>query len=248
MILGDIMIINSILVIVVIIIILLRKKNYTDIENDKKIKIALFKLTHEIKNPLTVCKGYLDMIDYSDTDKLNNYLNIIKSEIDRTVMIINEFSDYGKLTLNKDIVELSLLLEEIYETIKPLVENNNIKIKFTDIEDDIYLDIDYNKIKQVLINILKNAIEAKKKNEDMLLEVDVNVNNNYLNINIKDTGIGMNKETLSKISEIFYTTKQNGTGLGVGLSKEIIKLHNGSLDYKSKLGKGTIVMIKLPVK
>ena len=107
---------------------------------------------------------------------------------------------------------------------------------------------DYLKIKQVLINILKNSIEARKKDQNMKLEIRVSIDNNYLNMEIIDNGIGMNKETLSKISEIFYTTKQNGTGLGVGLSKEIIKLHNGSLKYKSKLGIGTTVMIKLPVK
>ncbi|MBQ2640216.1 MAG: HAMP domain-containing histidine kinase [Bacilli bacterium] len=240
----------SIIVIVILLFILLLvyKNFYSKIEKEKDLKIALFKLTHEIKNPLTVCKGYLNMMDYNDKENIRNYLDIIRGEIDRTVMIINEFSDYGKLTLDKDVVEISLLLEEIYETIKPLVKSTNIKTKFNNIDDEIYLDIDYLKMKQVLINILKNSIEAKKKDEDMLLEVDVGVNNNYLNINIKDTGIGMTKETLSRISEIFFTTKQNGTGLGVGLSKEIIKLHNGSINYKSKYGKGTSVLIKLPVK
>ena len=217
-------------------------------EGGKDLKIALFKLTHEIKNPLTVCKGYLDMMDYNNKDNIINYLNIIKSELDRTVLIINEFSDYGKLTINKDIVELSLLLDEIYKTITPLVEKYNIKTNFDIIDDEIYVEIDYLKIKQVLINILKNSIEARKKDQNMKLEIKVFIDDNYLNMEIIDNGIGMNKETLSKISEIFYTTKQNGTGLGVGLSKEIIKLHNGSLKYKSKLGIGTTVMIKLPVK
>ena len=240
----------SIIVIVslVLILILVYKDFHNKIQKEKDLKIALFKLTHEIKNPLTVCKGYLNMMDYTDIESVKNYLDIIKGEIDRTVMIINEFSDYGKLTLDKDIVEISLLLDEVNNTIKPLLKNKNIKTKFNNIDDEIYLNIDYLKMKQVLVNILKNAIEAKKDDEEMLLEIDTNINNNYLYISIKDTGIGMTKETLSRISEIFFTTKQNGTGLGVGLSKEIIKLHNGSINYKSKYGKGTSVLIKLPIK
>ncbi len=240
----------SIIVIVSLLLVLLLvyRDYHNKIQKEKDLKIALFKLTHEIKNPLTVCKGYLDMMDYNNKDNIINYLNIIKSELDRTVLIINEFSDYGKLTINKDIVELSLLLDEIYKTITPLVEKYNIKTNFDIIDDEIYVEIDYLKIKQVLINILKNSIEARKKDQNMKLEIKVFIDDNYLNMEIIDNGIGMNKETLSKISEIFYTTKQNGTGLGVGLSKEIIKLHNGSLKYKSKLGIGTTVMIKLPVK
>ena len=240
----------SIIVIVSLLLVLLLvyRDYHSKIQKEKDLKIALFKLTHEIKNPLTVCKGYLDMMNYDDKDNIINYLNIIKSELDRTVLIINEFSDYGKLTINKDIVELSLLLDEIYKTITPLIEKYNIKTNFDIIDDEVYVEIDYLKIKQVLINILKNSIEARKKDQNMKLEIRVSIDNNYLNMEIIDTGIGMNKETLSKISEIFYTTKQNGTGLGVGLSKEIIKLHNGSLKYKSKLGIGTTVMIKLPVK
>ena len=240
----------SIVVIVslVLILILVYKDFNNKIQKEKDLKIALFKLTHEIKNPLTVCKGYLNMMDYSDIESVKNYLDIIKGEIDRTVMIINDFSDYGKLTLDKDIVEISLLLDEVNNIIKPLLKNKNIRTKFNNIDDEIYLNIDYLKMKQVLVNILKNAIEAKKDDEEMLLEIDTNINNNYLYISIKDTGIGMTKETLSRISEIFFTTKQNGTGLGVGLSKEIIKLHNGSINYKSKYGKGTSVLIKLPIK
>ena len=82
----------------------------------------------------------------------------------------------------------------------------------------------------------------------MKIVLSTKVRNNYLIIEVKDNGIGMDKDVLEKIGENFYTTKTNGTGLGVSLSKEIINLHGGSLSYKSKKNIGTTAIIKLPIK
>ncbi len=218
-----------------------------ELDKQKSLKLSLFKITHEIKNPIAVCKGYLEMIDYKDREKLEKYIPIIKSEIERTLTIINDFSDYGKLKIEKDMVDLTFLLEEIEETMSPLLRRNKIDFNFN-MPDELYINLDYNRMKQVLINILKNAIEAKKETEKMNLTLDVKPTKKFIKIIVKDTGIGMSKETLARISDIFYTTKEHGTGLGVALSKEIIELHNGTINYKSSLGKGTTVTIKLPIK
>ena len=103
-------------------------------------------------------------------------------------------------------------------------------------------------MKQVFVNILKNALEAKKDDEQLNVFIEVKKNLNNLKIIIKDNGIGMDKNTLERITEIFYTTKANGNGLGVVLSKEIIEMHKGSINYKSTKGKGTTVTITLPYK
>ena len=219
-----------------------------ELDNEKSLKLSLFKLAHEVKNPIAVCKGYLEMLDYNTKDKNKQYIEIIKSEIDRSLAIISDFSDYGRLKIEKELVDLSVLLEEIYNIVNPIFNENDIITKFNYIDDEIYLELDYNRIKQVLINVLKNSIEAKKEHQKMYITLDVKESKNYIELIIRDTGIGMSRKTLSKISEVFYTTKQNGTGLGVVLSKEIIKLHGGSMNYKSKLGIGTTVTIKLPKK
>ena len=101
-------------------------------------------------------------------------------------------------------------------------------------------------MKQVFVNILKNALEARKEEEPLNVQIEVKKSLKAVKIIIKDNGIGMDKNTLDKITEIFYTTKANGNGLGVVLSKEIIEMHNGTITYKSQKDKGTTVTITLP--
>ena len=215
------------------------------LEKDKKIKDALFKLTHEIKNPLAVCKGYIDMIDLNKEEKALKYINIMKQEINRSLNIISDFVEYNKIKVVKEQIDLNCLLDDVYDSFKILMTNKKIKLEYKNRNDqEIYFNGDYERLKQVIINILKNASEACTENGK--IEISSNLYKNYLDILIEDNGIGMDEETLKNIKEMFYTTKQNGTGLGVALSNEIIKSHNGELLFTSELNKGTKVTIRLP--
>ena len=218
------------------------------LEKEKKLRESLFKITHEIKNPIAVCKGYLDMIDYKDTDKVERYIPIIKDEISRTLILMDDFLDYTKIQVEKDITDLYLLLEDTYKIVKPLFKKNQIKLTLNiDDDDDVYMNLDYNRLKQVLVNLLKNSIEAKdnhKKNN--YVSIDTIRKNDEIITRIKDNGIGMDTKSLEKVDEMFYTTKEKGTGLGVALSKEIISQHGGDIKYSSVKGKYTIVDIILP--
>lgn len=217
-------------------------------KKDKVLFESLSKLTHELKNPIAVCKGYIEIIDRNGIESAPKYLPIISNEIERSLSVINDFSSLGKLKkLNKEEVDLQVLLEEIITILNPLFKKNNANI-YLNIKDDIYVNIDYLRMKQVFVNILKNALEAKKDDEQLNVFIEVKKNLNNLKIIIKDNGIGMDKNTLERITEIFYTTKANGNGLGVVLSKEIIEMHKGSINYKSTKGKGTTVTIILPYK
>lgn len=217
-------------------------------KKDKVLFESLSKLTHELKNPIAVCKGYIEIIDRNGIESAPKYLPIISNEIERSLSVINDFSSLGKLKkLNKEEVDLQVLLEEIITILNPLFKKNNANI-YLNIKDDIYVSIDYLRMKQVFVNILKNALEAKKDDEQLNVFIEVKKNLNNLKIIIKDNGIGMDKNTLERITEIFYTTKANGNGLGVVLSKEIIEMHKGSINYKSTKGKGTTVTITLPYK
>lgn len=209
---------------------------------------SLSKLTHELKNPITVCKGYLEMLNNNDNNKVDKYLPIISSEIDRALNVINDFSSLGKLTsLNKEELDLELLLTEIITTLSPIFKKENALITLN-VSDEIYINGDYNRLKQVFVNILKNALEAKK--DHIPLEVLINVKSykHYIKIDITDNGIGMDKDILENMNKIFYTTKTNGNGLGVVLSNEIIEMHNGTIKYLSTKDIGTTVSIKLPYK
>ena len=215
------------------------------LEKDKKIKDALFKLTHEIKNPLAVCKGYIDMIDLNKEEKALKYISIMKQEINRSLNIISDFVEYNKIKVVKEQIDLNCLLDDVYDSFKILMTNKKIKLEYKNRDDqEIYFNGDYERLKQVIINMLKNAYEACTENGKV--EISSNLYKNYLDILIEDNGIGMDEETLKNIKEMFYTTKQNGTGLGVALSNEIIKSHNGELLFTSEPNKGTKVTIRLP--
>ena len=222
---------------------------YSIMKESKKDKLlfeSLSKLTHELKNPISVCKGYLEIIDKNGYQKAPKYIPIISSEIERSLSVINDFSSLGKLKeLNKEEVDLQVLLEEIITILNPLFKKYDANI-YLNVKQDIYLSLDYLRMKQVFVNILKNALEARKENEPLNVQVEVKKSLNNVKIIIKDNGIGMDKNTLDKITEIFYTTKANGNGLGVVLSKEIIEMHNGTITYKSQKDKGTTVTITLP--
>jgi len=215
------------------------------LEKDKLLKDALFKLTHEIKNPLAVCKGYLEMIDLDKKEKSSKYISIMKQEIDRSLNIMTDFVEFNKIKVIKEQIDLNLLLEDIYDSFKIIIKNKNIKLIYKDREDEeLYISGDYERLKQVIINVLKNSYEAIE--EKGRIELSTNIYKKYIDIIIDDNGIGMDKETLDKITEMFYSTKSNGTGIGVALSNEIIKAHNGELIYSSELNKGTKVTIRLP--
>lgn len=222
---------------------------YSIMKESKKDKLlfeSLSKLTHELKNPISVCKGYLEIIDKNGYQKAPKYLPIISSEIERSLSVINDFSSLGKLKeLNKEEVDLQVLLEEIITILNPLFKKYNANI-YLNVKQDIYLSLDYLRMKQVFVNILKNALEARKEEEPLNVLIEVKKSLKAIKITIKDNGIGMDKNTLDRITEIFYTTKANGNGLGVVLSKEIVEMHNGTITYKSQKDKGTTVTITLP--
>ena len=221
--------------------------NIKEIENNKQIKTSLFRITHEIKNPIAVCKGYLDMFDKDNPTHFKKYIPILKDEINRTLLLLEDFLAMNKVKINKDIIDINLLIEEVIKNIKMLCKKNNIELKQNIIDDDIYINADYNRLTQVFINLLKNSVEAIPKDKKGNIEIKETINNNHIIITIKDNGKGMNKELLDKIKEPFYTTKPKGTGLGVSLSEEIIKAHDGTLNYESEENKYTKVTITLPI-
>ena len=222
--------------------------NIKEMENNKQIKTSLFRITHEIKNPIAVCKGYLDMFDIDNSEHFKKYIPILKDEINRTLLLLEDFLAMNKVKINKDIIDINLLIEEVIKNIKMLCKKNNIELKQNIIDDDIYINADYNRLTQVFINLLKNSIEAIPKNKKGHIDIKETISNNNIIITIKDNGKGMNKELLDKIKEPFYTTKPKGTGLGVSLSEEIIKAHDGTLNYESEENKYTKVTITLPIK
>lgn len=217
------------------------------VEKEKELRASLFKVTHEIKNPIAVCKGYLDMLDPNDQKKCIKYIPIVKSEINRTLVLMDDFLDYTKIKIEKEELDLVMLLEELDSALKPLFHERKIVGIYNIPYEELYMEADYNRLKQVFINIFKNAVEAKDDNkEKSMIEVNVKDLGKEVSIKVRDNGKGMSKEELDKVGQMFFTTKKKGSGLGTCLSKEIIKLHDGNITYSSKKNEWTEVSITLP--
>ena len=218
-----------------------------NLEKEKEIKESLFHLNHEIKNPLAVVNGYLDMIDRtSDKKRIEKYQEIIKKEIKRSITIINDFSSFGRLKeIDKEPLDLDLVFEDIIYTFSPLLKKNNGMIHYEN-EDEIYINGDYDRLKQGFINLIKNSIESKDK-DFLIIDIKIKKLKKHYKIYITDNGRGMNSEVLNRIGEPFYSTKQTGTGIGMAYVKKIIELHKGKISYKSKEKEGTTVIVTLPL-
>ena len=221
--------------------------NYKELLKEKQIRLSLFKITHEIKNPIAVCKGYLDMINVKDSAQVQRYIPIIKSEIERLLVVLQDFLLINRSNLDLDIMDFNMLIEDTLSKLTPLLKDNNITLNMNILDEEIFINGDYNRLSQVLINIIKNSIEAMKDGEAGNISICTKIVNKDYCIIVEDNGIGMDKEVLLKMKNPFFTTKKRGSGLGVSLIYEIIEAHNGTVQYLSDYGKGTKVILKLPM-
>lgn len=223
-------------------------------------------VAHEIKNPLGSISIYVQLIEKIIKKNMDNdcqcynefkdYCNIIKEEISRLEDTINSFLfSVRKLVLNLEDININSLIISTVDFLKYEIENNDIKIDIKFDIENLILKIDERYIKQCLINIIQNSIDSiieKKKHkefniEDKTISIKLKLIDNNAVISIKDTGIGIKEEELSKIYEPYFTTKRNGTGLGLTNVIRIIEAHNGSFNIESEYGVGSEAIIKLPL-
>lgn len=217
-----------------------------ELEQEKQIRDSLFKITHEIKNPIAVCKTYLDMFDFSNKEH-EKFIPIIKEEIDKTLLLLQDFLAMNKIKVKKEILDINLLLEDVTRQFETVTKSQNINFRYDISEEEIFIEGDYNRLSQVLINIIKNSIEAIDINKIPEIILSTRLLDDKIEIVIYDNGIGIEEEHLTKMKEPFYTTKKNGTGLGVPLSCEIIEAHNGTIKFSSKIFEWTKVIITIPI-
>lgn len=220
---------------------------FKELQQEKQIRLSLFKITHEIKNPIAVCKGYLDMLNVRDEKQVAKYVPIIRSEIERLLSLLQDFLLINKSNMDLDIMDFNMLIDDAVYKMKPLLNENNINLNLDIIDDEIFINGDYNRLSQVLVNLIKNSIEAVPKDREGKINISTHIKKNKYFVVIEDNGDGMTKDVLSKIKEPFYTTKKRGSGLGVSLIYEIVEAHNGKIEYESDYGKGTKVVLEMPL-
>ncbi|MGO4886537.1 ATP-binding protein [Anaerobacillus sp. MEB173] len=204
-------------------------------------------VAHEIRNPLTSVKGFLQMMNES-TSVNKDYMTIVVSEINRVELIIQEFLSLAK-PHHENLFEsrnLAKTLKDVTDLLRTNAILDNVDITLVVQDDRTRIDCIESQLKQVVINLIQNAMEATGSNGRIAVEMH-NVNNETVCIRVIDNGCGIPKERLHRLGEPFYSTKEKGTGIGLMVCFKIIEQHNGSMTFFSDEGQGTIVEISLPV-
>jgi PAS domain S-box-containing protein len=209
-------------------------------------------IAHEIRNPLTGIGVVLDILSRKKYSKADLCLiNEANGEIERLEKLISDLLTFARpRELNFDLVDLRSIITSIFYLIKEQCNHKKIKL-LINISDDLKpLLLDHERIRQGLLNIVINAINAVPDGGKLIIqasncknEID---NNDAVKIIISDTGIGISNENKNRIFDPFFTTSNKGTGLGLSITHSIIKEHNGSIQVESEEGKGTEFTIILP--
>jgi signal transduction histidine kinase len=210
-------------------------------------------MAHEIKNPLgsigihiQLMQKAIDRDGAPDKDFFNKNLGILSEEVERLNNIVVDFL-FAVRPMDVDLKdeELVSIIHESLELVKPELDEANIEIE-TSFEENIpKLQLDCKLIKQAVLNIIKNAMNAMS--EGGHLGISVFIENDNVVLQIKDDGEGIPEENREKIFEPYFTTKDFGSGLGLTLVYKIIKEHHGEIELKSRIAVGTSFIIKLPI-
>ena len=226
------------------------KKEETEGLLQKSEKLALVGqmaagIAHEIRNPLTSIRGFIQLFQLKYTED-EQHFELVLSELDRINLIVGEFLVLSKPTaVEFKEKEITNLIRDVVTLINTQAIMNNIQI--VENYDSVVPVVicEENQLKQVFINLLKNAIEAMPNGG--IIEVNVlEKDKDKVSIFITDQGMGIPEERISKLGEPFYTTKEKGTGLGLMTCYKIIENHDGEMNISSKINEGTLVEILLP--
>ncbi len=212
-------------------------------------------VSHELRTPLTSIKGWAVTLQskeiQKDTDMLNQGLSIIEGEGDRLSMMVEDLLDFSRLQSStfkyeKDKLDIVSLVEQVHTQLSPRATNENINFTFTSIYKSIMVFADKNRMKEVFINIIDNAIKFTPDGGD--IDILIEQNDSNVSISIKDNGEGIKEDEIAFVSSKFYkgSSSKSQTGLGLSICEEIIKAHDGKLIIKSKYGSGTSVIVEIP--
>ncbi|WP_257008300.1 two-component system sensor histidine kinase NtrB [Bacillus sp. FJAT-45350] len=202
-------------------------------------------VAHELRNPLSVIKGFLQLAEL--TNGYQKYSGTIMSELNRMNGIIEDFLSVSRKKTERKIQEPDLIMTSLVEIIKSECLLHNVTFKHHIERTDEKVEVNEPMIKQVMLNLLRNSIEAYENKQDRSFELTTFRYGDYYKIVVEDNGPGMNHEVLAQLGKPFFTTKEKGTGVGIPLCKKIIEDHGGSFEISSEINQGTTIEINLPL-
>ena len=229
----------------------IEKQHKKLVEVDKTKNLFLANISHELRTPLNAIIGFSQALSAqifgSLNDKQTEYIKDIQISGLHLLGMINEILDLSKIEanvmkFNPIKLDPNIAINEVVNILEPLYKNKNIAVELN-LENDIFLNADNQKFQQILYNLLSNAIKFTQNNGK--IEIISKLEGDKYYLEIKDNGIGIEKKYHNKIFKKFvhlenlYANNQSSTGLGLTITKELVKLHNGKITLKSELNKGT---------
>jgi two-component system phosphate regulon sensor histidine kinase PhoR len=215
-------------------------------------------VSHELKTPLTIIKGYIETLEgraMDDKEKSGKFISIIKEHSDRLGNIIDDLLRLSELELSKDCVnktefDLKLLIDEVAMGFGHVLDTKHQTFDIQVQGSDFNIIADRDKIEQVFVNLIDNAVKYTK--ESGRIKLSITERDKEFSVWVQDNGIGIPKEHLNRVFERFYRVDKarsrevGGTGLGLGIAKHIVLAHNGKISIESEPDKGTKVIVTLP--
>ncbi|CAG7652216.1 ATP-binding protein [Paenibacillus allorhizosphaerae] len=204
-------------------------------------------VAHEIRNPLTTVRGFIQLLGTSgaSAERKSYYEKICLEELDRAQHIITDYLSLAKTEAEAiETIDMNQEVDYLANILLTYANYNNVKVEARTTEEALYMVGDKHKLRQALINIGKNAIEAMSS--DGLLTIDLQKRGQTIVLHISDNGVGMTPEQLNRLGSPYFSTKDKGTGLGTMVSINIIKKMDGKIDIKSQVGTGTVFEISFP--
>jgi two-component system sensor histidine kinase HydH len=204
-------------------------------------------LAHEIRNPLAGIKGYAQVIERKPQDERNGgFARRIVTETLRLETLVNELLSYAKNDRESMVtLDLTTVISHATALLRQEAEQLQINI-FCDCQGHILVDGNRDRLTQVLLNVVKNAIQAMP--DGGTVRITAGIDGRHAAVTVSDNGKGISREDLSRIFEPFFTTKARGTGLGLALCRKIVEEHGGKITVQSVVGEGTAVSITFPIR
>ncbi|MFC5449437.1 PAS domain S-box protein [Paenibacillus aestuarii] len=204
-------------------------------------------IAHEIRNPLTSLKGFVQLIEQAVPEVNKNYFDIMKDELQRIELITSELLYLAKPQAQEFKMEqISPIIQDVILLMSSQALINKVEIQTLHLEDLPAIPCVGAQLKQVFINLIKNAMEAMPEGGRISIQTS-KPSAEFVMIEVIDEGKGIPQELIEKIGSPFYTTKENGTGLGLVATQQIIHAHGGKLNITSVEGRGTTIQIQLPL-
>lgn len=207
-------------------------------------------IAHEIRNPLTTVRGFLQLIGQGELDPdIDLFHNLLIPELDRANKIISEFLMVSKSSpMTKETELVSDLLDQFTGLLysEAILKNVDLAVTIGEELEGVFILVNRSEFIQVLVNLFNNAVEAKGAN-DLEIRLACTREKNDIIFRLADNGIGIENQHIKYIFDPFFSMKETGTGLGLPLSKKIVEMHGGTLTVSSNPNRGTVFSIRIPI-